>query len=71
MSAQSARNENENVLGIGNGGSNLDSDKDNSSFLIQGTIDHNMAQSLQEDYHTMPYDDKKLIFCCTIAKKGG
>eukprot|EP00957_Ditylum_brightwellii_P073064 5552526-Ditylum_brightwellii.AAC.1 len=44
MPAQLARNENKNLLGIGNGGSNLDGDDDDRSFLIQDAIEHSMAQ---------------------------
>eukprot|EP00957_Ditylum_brightwellii_P106668 8137653-Ditylum_brightwellii.AAC.1 len=59
MLAQPARNENKNLIGIGNGGGNFDSNNDNSSFLIQDTNEHNMAQSLQEDDHVMPSDEEK------------
>eukprot|EP00957_Ditylum_brightwellii_P132484 10103099-Ditylum_brightwellii.AAC.1 len=58
MPAHLARNENENSLGSGNGSSNLDSDNDNRSFLIQDAIEHNIAQSLQEDDHDMPSNDE-------------
>eukprot|EP00957_Ditylum_brightwellii_P085335 6491213-Ditylum_brightwellii.AAC.1 len=46
MLDQQARNENESSLGTGNGGDNLDIDNDDSSFLIQDTIENNMTQSL-------------------------
>eukprot|EP00957_Ditylum_brightwellii_P150664 11471586-Ditylum_brightwellii.AAC.1 len=68
MPTQPARNENENLIEIGNGGSNFDGNNYNSSFLIQDAIEHNMAQSLQGGDHGMPFDEKT-IFCCAIAKK--
>eukprot|EP00957_Ditylum_brightwellii_P022531 1700143-Ditylum_brightwellii.AAC.1 len=51
-------NENENLIKIGNGSSDLKSDDDNRSFLIQDAIEHSLVQSLQEDDHIMPFDDK-------------
>eukprot|EP00957_Ditylum_brightwellii_P031620 2398386-Ditylum_brightwellii.AAC.1 len=58
MLAQLARTENENLLRIRNGGGNLDSGNDDCSFLIQAAIEHNMAQSLQEDDHVMSSSDE-------------
>eukprot|EP00957_Ditylum_brightwellii_P119417 9110203-Ditylum_brightwellii.AAC.1 len=49
MPAQLARNENENLVKIGNDSGNLNSDDDVCSLLIQGAIEHNLTQSLQED----------------------
>eukprot|EP00957_Ditylum_brightwellii_P091289 6951348-Ditylum_brightwellii.AAC.1 len=58
MLTQLARNENENMLEIGNGGGDLDGDNEDCPFLIQGAIEHNTAQSLQKDDHVMPSDDE-------------
>eukprot|EP00957_Ditylum_brightwellii_P201822 15327364-Ditylum_brightwellii.AAC.1 len=58
MPAQPARNEKENLNEIGNDGGNFDGDNDGRSFLIQDTIEHNMAQLSQDDDHAMPSDEK-------------
>eukprot|EP00957_Ditylum_brightwellii_P034501 2616297-Ditylum_brightwellii.AAC.1 len=58
MPAQPARNEKENLNEIGNGNGNFDSEDDDCSFLIQDTIEHKMAQLLQENDHVKPSDEE-------------
>eukprot|EP00957_Ditylum_brightwellii_P197150 15020937-Ditylum_brightwellii.AAC.1 len=70
MLAQPARNEKENLIEIGNGSSNFDGDNDNSSFLIQDTIEHNMAQTLQENDHAMPSDEENQSSVGSLPRNG-
>eukprot|EP00957_Ditylum_brightwellii_P000237 18449-Ditylum_brightwellii.AAC.1 len=57
MPTQSPRNENENSVKIGNGSGKLNGDNDSCSFIIQDAIEHNLAQSLQEEDDIICFDD--------------
>eukprot|EP00957_Ditylum_brightwellii_P088255 6723471-Ditylum_brightwellii.AAC.1 len=68
MSAQPARNEKENLIEIRNGSGNVDGNNDDRSFLIQDTIEHNMAQLSQEEDHVMPSDEENQSSVATLPK---